>query len=362
MRILHDLAPLTAVALAISACSDESISPGFRPGIDGGRVATVEWEGSTPMLYLQDADGSGRVRVHFENVTDDIPGNLDLPVTDETILAIPRMKWSPDGQYLAVIVAPAYEALQVVLVRADGRALRTVSPNSQYIWSDVEWSSDSRRIAYVMATTQNGGLPDLFVTDLSADSVIRVTTIGTFTGYDTFRFDPSGGRLYFVRRVGWAEDGINGRSRVGYIDLGSGSVVEGKEVIGDPQGLTRDGSWGLFTRWSVTHPDQSDLIRVPLRLGTERVLTTGDLGHAIDLGVGRAPPDDAMTPLAHLDLGRALLGIARGRGGLRPSWHGYQEKRQCGRGRRGEQRESSHGFRGCVQSERDVGNRQMPPR
>jgi Tol biopolymer transport system component len=125
------------------------------------------------------------VRVHFDHVSNHVTGNYSprqLPVTDETIRAMPRVKWSPDGRYLTVIVARSTEALQVVLVSADGRALRTVSPNSQYLWGDVEWSPDARRIAYIVATGPYGSRPDLFVTDLGADRVTRVTTGSRLSG------------------------------------------------------------------------------------------------------------------------------------------------------------------------------------
>ena len=34
----------------------------------GDRLATIEWEGSTPRLYIQNLDGSDRVRVKFDHV------------------------------------------------------------------------------------------------------------------------------------------------------------------------------------------------------------------------------------------------------------------------------------------------------
>lgn len=279
---------LVIAALTFGACTGLTL-----PDNAAGRVATVEWEGTTPMLFMQNADGGDRVRVHFDSVTDDIPGNRqDLPVSDTTLLAINRIRWSPNGLYLAVVVAPAYEALQVVLVSAEGRALRTVSNNSQYIWSDVEWSPDSRRIAYVMATGQNGTYPDLFITDLDDDHITRVTTsnIPYGSSYDTFRFDRSGGRLYFAKHLGWAPDSVNPLSRLGRVDLGTGAIVEGKEVVGEPQGLSRDGTWGLFIRRSATQPGQPQLVREPfLFQKAPEVLASGNLAHAIILeGDGKA--------------------------------------------------------------------------
>lgn len=280
----------TLVLLALGACADAGEPTSPTPAVlaaearapRGDLLATVEWESGTPALYLQHADGSARMRVHFEHVSDHVTGNYSsrqLPVTDETIRAIPRMKWSPDGRFLAVIVAPSTEALQVVLVSADGRALRTVSPNSQYLWGDVEWSPDARRIAYIMATGPYGRLPDLFITDLGVDRVTRVTTGSLLSGHDAIRFDPSGERLHFTERLGWAEDGVNGLARLASVDLASGIITTGDTVVGEPQGLPRDGAWALFMRSSLVNPGARELFRRSAD-GSEIVLASGDLRQA----------------------------------------------------------------------------------
>lgn len=293
MRLRLESTACTAVLLALGACADagEPIAPAPAPAAamarapQGDLLATVEWDKGTPMLFVQQADGTGRVRVHFDHVSDHVAGNYSqrqLPVTDETIRAIPRMKWSPDGRYLAVIVAPSIEALQVVLVSADGRALRTVSPNSQYLWGDVEWSLDGRRIAYVMATAPSGRLPELFITDLGSDRVTRVTTGARLTGHDAIRFDASGARLHFTERLGWADDGVNGLSRLASVDLASGAVTTADTVVGEPQGLSRDGSWALFMRADPANPGFRELFRRSAD-GSEMVLASGDLRQAVAL-------------------------------------------------------------------------------
>jgi hypothetical protein len=283
-------------ALPLAACSDHPVPTAptaagpARSLVDAAatlrrdRLATIEQEGATEVLYLQNADGSGRVRVHFQNVHDHVAGNYSssvLPVTDETIRAIRRAKWSSDGQQLAVVVVPALDASQVVLVSADGHDLRTVSPNSQYLFGDVEWSPDSRRIAYAMSTGPYASWPDLFVTDLGPDQVRRVTTSGKLSGYDTFRFDPTGQRLLFTEHLGWAEDGVNVLSRLAYADLAAGTVVAGHNIVGEPQGFARDGSWGLFIRSDSERESTRELVRVPLRDGVEAVLATGDVWNAV---------------------------------------------------------------------------------
>lgn len=292
MRLgLAPLAPLAAL-LALGACSDQSTLTAPRttpsavlvPSRGGDRLATIEWEGSTPRLYLQNPDGSDRVRVSFAHVSDHVQGNYSprqLPVTDESLMRITRMKWSPDGRYLAVVVAPASDAMQVVLVSADGRAMRTVSPNSQYLWGDVDWSPDASRVAYIMATGPYGTRPDIFVTELGPDQVTRVTTGARLSGYDAIRFDASGTRILFTEHLGWASDGYNALSRLASVELASGAITRGDEVVGEPQGIARDGSWALFVRTASLSPYTRELFRLPLQGGRATVLaSSGDLGGA----------------------------------------------------------------------------------
>jgi hypothetical protein len=293
MRFRYHVLLSTTALLALGACNDsDTITEAGEPALEltaaapaGDRLATVEWEGSTPKLYLQNLDGSDRKQVHFLHVSDHVTGNYSprqLPVTDESIRAIPRMKWSPDGRFLAVVVAPSTEALQIVLVSADGRALRTVSPNSQYLWGDIEWSLDGKWLAYILATGPFGRAPDLFVTELGIDKVTRVTVGSKLSGYDVLRFDPSGHQLFITERLGFADDGVNGLARLSTVDLATGTITAGATVIGEPQGLPRDGSWSLFMRWSASVPGARELFRRAAD-GTETVLAVGDLRQAVVL-------------------------------------------------------------------------------
>lgn len=289
MRLRLPLLASVATAIALTACADPTTAPDATPrGVlvpsrGGDRVATIEWEGRTPRLFLQDVDGGNRVRVSFAHVSGHVVGNYSprqLPVTDESLIRITRARWSPDGRYLAVIVAPAYDALQVVLVSADGRALRTVSPNSQYLWGNVEWSPDGSQIAYVMATGPYGLAPDIFVTKLGPDVVTRVTTGAQVSGYDAIRFDASGSRILFTEHLGWAPDGENSLSRLAAVDLATGAITRGAEVIGEPQGFARDGSWALFVRTASFTPYVRELFRVPADGGKPTVLASGPIGGA----------------------------------------------------------------------------------
>lgn len=326
MRSGSNIAPVLAVALALTACAEGGTPVAPTPGAAtlpqaalsrGDRLATVEWEGSTPTLYLQDADGGNRIRVHFAHVQGHVKGNYtprELPVTDEALVSIPRLKWSPDGRKLAVLVSPTYHASQVVVVSADGRSIRTVSPNSQVMYGDVEWSPDSRRVAYIVATGPFGRYPDLFVTDLGPDAVTRVTTNGQLSAYDAFRFDETGTRLFFTEHLGWAPDGVNVLSRLGTADLQAGAVRYGADVVGEPQGFARDGSWALFIR---SGGKGRDLVKLSLQDLGETTLTSGSLYTAIiQEGDGEAlvvspEPNDPYTYVYSL-LGLQASGDDRG--------------------------------------------------
>ena len=285
-------------SLPLAACSDRDTPVG--PMASGkaspikaivsaksDRLATIEQEGTRQVLYLQNGDGTSRTRVYLQNVQDHIVGNQPLPITDETILAMRRARWSPDGQSLAVIVVPAPGTAQVVLVSADGRALRTVSPNSQYLYGDVEWSPDSRRIAYAMSTGPFALSPDLFVTDLGPDRVTRVTTSGKVGPFDTFRFDPTGQRINYTERLGFADDGTNGLFHLASAELATGTIAVRKDtLLGEPQGIARDGSWLLLLRWNAEQT--RELVRVAVPPQRDLVLATGDILNAVLLDDDRA--------------------------------------------------------------------------
>jgi hypothetical protein len=318
MQLRFTLLALSAAALALGACADQhtltapdaTIDRVLVPSRGGDRLATIEWEGRTPRLYLQDLDGSNRVRVSFAHVSDHVQGNYSprqLPVTDESLMRISSAKWSPDGRYLAVIVGPASDALQVVLVSADGRAMRTVSPNGQYLWGNPDWSPDGSRIAYIMATGPYGLAPDIFVTELGPDQVTRVTTGARLSGYDALRFDATGTRVLFTEHLGWADDGYNSLSRIASVDLATGAITYGGEVVGEPQGLARDGSWALFMRTSSLSPYTRELFRLPLISGKATVLATG--GDLAGAAVAETDAEAVLTAWGDQGPSFSLIGI-----------------------------------------------------
>ena len=251
---------LAAALLTLAACHDAPLAPTApsapRTAITAvalkrDKLATIEMMGRWPALFIQNGDGTGRFQVHFENVRDRIAGNYtpdELPVTDRTIWALGPARWSPDAQQLAVVVTLGMDVSEVVVMDADGRNMRTVSPNSQVITGDIEWAPDSRAIAYTMSTDFLGRRPDLFVTDLVKDEVTRLTTTRSFSVWDEYRFDPSGQRVWFTQFAGWSADGLDRVSRLDYADLAGNRGTTGRTIVGNPQGISRDGAWALVLR------------------------------------------------------------------------------------------------------------------
>jgi hypothetical protein len=61
------------------------------------------------------------------------------------------------------------------------------------------------------------------------------------------------------------------------VDLGTGAITFGDDVIGEPQGFARDGSFALFIRTDPTTYVR-ELVRRPSDGSRETVLATGELG------------------------------------------------------------------------------------
>ena len=277
-----------ALSLALGACSDATAptaaaphtSVASLPGLHGDRMATVEWSGRWPALFIQNADGSGRFQVHFENVHDKIPGNYPpeiLSVTDANIIALRWPKWSPDGQQLAVVVSVAYDQSEVVVMDADGRNIRVASPNGQYMVSDVEWSPDGRYVGYLMNIGAFGPpRPELFATDLVKDEVHRITYGARFGPWDVFRFDPASQGLWYTQYEGWNghEDGrifsVNHATLAGVTDL-----TRDRRLVGNPTALSHDGGTALVTRDIDSYT--RSLVRVGPGDREEATLETGDV-------------------------------------------------------------------------------------
>ncbi len=279
------------VALLSGACDPGGITdPDTTPAV--ARVAYVSQENGRPALYVQNADGSGRTRIHF-NGAQPLPGNLgDLPVRDDQILALGPLAWSPDGKHLALVVTLAYDQSEVVVVDADGSNAREASLNSQIIMTAPDWSPDGTKLAYGMSTEPRAFAVQLFVTDLNANSWRQLTSgapVGS-PGTDV-RWSGDGSTIYLWQTIGTPSAGTDWLSRISAVDAATGAArVLLDSVAGMVQDVGRNGAWALTLR-TVSQPSGQDgvrdLVRLPLfGLGPELKLAEGNLWWA------RASADD----------------------------------------------------------------------
>ncbi len=283
---------LAAAALLASACDPGGITDSSgTPTV--ARVAYVAQENGRPALYVQNADGSGRSRVHFTGATE-MPGNSGAvpPVRDENILALGPLAWSPDGRRLAVVVTLAYDQSELVLIDADGSNARVASFDFQIIMTAPDWSPDGTKLAYGMSTQPRGFGVQLFVTDLTANTWRQVTNadpIGS-AGPDV-RWNTDGGTIYCWRTIVSPTATTDWVSRISSVDVATGSQhVLADSVAGMVQDIARNGTWALVLRSVSQPPGQDgvrDLVRRPMiGLGPELKLAEGNLWWA------RASADD----------------------------------------------------------------------
>jgi dipeptidyl aminopeptidase/acylaminoacyl peptidase len=275
----------SAAVLLTTACADDSATGPLTPdSLAGASVALVELEGTRPAFYLQQADGSGRNRVHFTGAVDNIDGNSPLvpALTDANILALRSVKWSPDGSRIAFVATVAFDQAEVIVMDADGSDARVASPNYAYVLGDVDWSPDGKRLAYMMATRPGLGGLELFVTDLSGTP--RVTQVTTGSGYrglgGTIRFASTGNSVWISQVTG--EQGAPLFESIGAVrrvDLATGAITSVREnLAGEVQAVAHNGAWALVMRHKALTNGVYDnqLVRVPLvGTGPELLLVDG---------------------------------------------------------------------------------------
>jgi len=288
-RYLRRAAVLVAALFVTTACSDDGVAgPG---GPQPETVAIVELRGARPAFYIQKSDGSERTRIHFAGAIDEVPGNSPLvpDLTDDNILAIRSVKWSPDGSRVAFVATVAADQSEVVVMKADGTDARIVSVNYQYIVGDVDWSPDGTRLAYVMATLPSLRGLELFVSDVVGTP--RVTKITTSSGYKgpggTVRFASNGTAVWMSQVT--AEGGaplFEKVSAVYRVELATGEIGTIKEnIVGEVQAVAHDGAWALVLRHnSVTNGVYDDrLVSVPVMAtspGERTIANGGSLDYA----------------------------------------------------------------------------------
>ena len=277
-------APIVAVAVLLSAaCSDDEELTG-PDAPEPATVALVELEGTTPALYIQNAQGTQRTRIHFTGAVDEVTGNSPLvpPLTDENILSLRSVKWSPDGTRIAFVATTAFDQSEVVVMKADGTDARIVSPNYAYVLGDVDWSPDGTRVAYIMATQPGARGLELFVSDVvGAPRVTKITTSSGYKGLGgTIRFAANGTSVWISQITG--EGGAPLFESVGAIrrvDLATGAISSVLEnIVGEVQAVAHSGAYALVLRHKglTNGVYDNQLVRVAIGgTGTEQVLVNG---------------------------------------------------------------------------------------
>lgn len=291
-RTLRRSALGLGAVLALGACSDAATAPASAPSLATAAAAPAGTQSllavtvvdrSGPALYLRDVAGTAFDTVHFDAVTNRIPGNYGrlLPVHDTTINVLGPVRWSPSGGELAVVTSVAFDQSEVVVMRADGHNKRVASVDGQIIMSDVDWSPDGGSIAYTMSTLPFARGVDLFVTDLRTMRVTRVTN-GYGLGLSELRWDSKGGAVYFTQWTGdTGAEPYNRLSRVNIANVASGIVdVLAEGIVGDVQGISRDGTWALALRDALDARGgpTRELVLVPLARGVEERVLLVDPG------------------------------------------------------------------------------------
>jgi Tol biopolymer transport system component len=248
----------------------------------------VTFTGTKPNLFIQNIDGGGTERIHFNGAADPIPGNSPLvpPVTDENLLALGHMSWSLDGRKLALVATVAFDQSEVVVMNADGSSPRIASVNHQIILSDVDWSPDQRYLAYAMSTLGGARGVEIFTTDLQQNAVRKLTTGSNFGGTGAaLRLNADASRIYFSRATTTVNTPVyNQLSELRSVDLNGNVQLIGQGIIGEISAIARDGSWVLLLRNTALRADGSydrQLVKRTIASGQETVLVnSGNLQRA----------------------------------------------------------------------------------
>lgn len=308
-------ASAVSAALLAVACGTDSTAPSPLEATSS-LVAAVEYVGARAALFI-DRAGASRTRLQFTGAVDSIPGNSPLvpPVRDENFLALGPLSWSPDGQRLALVATLAHDQSEIVVVGADGAGARVASPNTQIILSRPDWSPDGTRLLYAMSTLSHAQGVELFITDLTTNTVQQLTNDRRYHPLDgALRFGADGASILYARKIG--ETGaplFEAMSEVWRADLATGSATKLADVTGTVQAIARSGAWALVLQRkapSATGYDQR-LVRVPLagNAGSMALVDGGDLHRAHltsddarAILVRNTSTDPAQTALAFLTL------------------------------------------------------------
>lgn len=286
MRHLHVVLSLVSgslTAVALAACDLSVTGPDTA---SNARVVITQHDGAQPALFIGNIDGSDRARIHFVQIADPIPGNLPgfIPA-DTNLIALGSPSIAPTGGRIAVVATLAYDQSEIVVMKPDGTG-EVASINTQIIASDPEWSPDGKKLAYVMSTLPNFRGLDLFVTDLDAHTVTRMTTNANI-GNASIAWSPDGSTIYYSRTTQTSATGpSNWLSEVVSVNASTKvSQVVASGIVGQISAVARTGNRVLLTRTVVQAGDTTRVL-VEAALGAdpvERVLVasvTSDVAYA----------------------------------------------------------------------------------
>jgi len=302
----------------LSQSSASDFHPAWSP--DGSQIAFVSDRDGNAEIYVMNAsDGSGMLRLTSNTASDYSPawspdsnwiayastrsGNQIYKIqrngTGDTLLATHAqwidgdVRWSPDGQYIALRAYPLSGIyMEIYRIPAGGGSLTNLSNNSN-TEREFEWSPDSARIAFIR---QFGTNYDILIMNADGSSQNFLVGNGAFSGpedrspswspngsyivYSTngqiykIKSDYSGGMVQLTTLGGawprWAHTFANG-------DIGPG----GGYIFYDKGFYSTDGN-GTWRYLEAAPVDQSALMSMLWWNGS--FTTTGATGTAIGTG------------------------------------------------------------------------------
>jgi TolB protein len=174
----------------IVASQDPILSPAWSP--DAGRLAYVSFENKKTAIYVQEVATGSRERVAAYKGINGSPA------------------FSPDGRSLAMTLSKEGNP-DIFVMDLVTRELRQITDHFG-IDTEPSWSPDGNELIF---TSDRGGNPQIYRVAAAGGEARRVTFENDYNGRASF--SPDGRSLVMVTRV-------NGRFRIGLMDLGSGAM------------------------------------------------------------------------------------------------------------------------------------------
>lgn len=191
-----DLQRTVTMMAKIGSCN----SPRFSP--DGKRVAFLSNMSGVPQLFLVPAAGGWPEQV---TVLDDPVGSV---------------AWSPDGNWLAITVAPGGGLnSQIYVVRPDGTGLRRLTEGGRENNWLGDWTPDSKGILF-SSNRKSGASMDAWLVDVASG---KMTLVAENQGIGTIVDVSEDGRYALVNRV--RSRGDNDLHRVALAASGGETLV-----------------------------------------------------------------------------------------------------------------------------------------